>query len=111
MLFIGKSIGTIVAAKIASESPDRDKVRLILYTPLPDTFSFAIGRAVVFTGTDDPWVGREKSQISVLCGKRNISCTVIPGANHSLESENVLFDIVKMQEIMRKTESFIRGEK
>ena len=40
ILFIGKSIGTIVAAKIASESPAKERIRMILYTPLDDTFTF-----------------------------------------------------------------------
>ena len=109
VLFIGKSIGTIVAAKIASESLHKDKIRLILYTPLEDTFSFSFGRAVAFTGTDDPWVGREKSRIPALCEKRNIPCTMIPWANHSLESRNVFFDLEQIQGVMRETERFIKG--
>ena len=71
ILFVGKSIGTIVAAKIASESPVRDRIRLVLYTPLEATFSFAFDKAVVFTGDDDPWVGRNKSRISSICMSRS----------------------------------------
>ena len=32
ILFIGKSIGTIVAAQLASESPVSSRIRLVLYT-------------------------------------------------------------------------------
>lgn len=110
VLFIGKSIGTIVAAKIASESPDKDKIRLILYTPLEDTFSFEFGKAIAFTGTDDPWVGREKSRISALCDKRNIPCSLVSKANHSLESDCVVSDIGEIMEIMRKMECFIKSD-
>ena len=37
ILFIGKSIGTIAAAKIASDSPAKEKIRLILFTPLKES--------------------------------------------------------------------------
>ena len=44
ILFVGKSIGTIVAAKLASKSSVRDRIRFIFYTPLEETFSFPIQR-------------------------------------------------------------------
>ena len=56
ILFIGKSIGTIAAAQLASESPVSSRIRLVLYTPLKETFSFPFGEALVFTGSADPWV-------------------------------------------------------
>ncbi len=107
ILFIGKSIGTIAAAKIASESPVKDRIRLILYTPLEDTFGFHFGEAVAFTGTDDPWVGREKSRIHALCTERGIPCFLIPHANHSLESEDVFADMEQLSRVMKETKKFI----
>ena len=141
ILFIGKSIGTIVAAKIASESPEKDRIRMILYTPLDDTFTFLdtppdgtvalnmapdcasaslnaapdcaiapyFGKAVAFTGGDDPWVGREKSRIPALCQARGIPCTVIPQTNHSLERGDVFSDLKELYRIMEETERFIVG--
>ena len=142
ILFIGKSIGTIVAAKTASESPEKDRIRMILYTPLDDTFTFlstpaddtpkvlstspdgtiasldtspdgtiahCFGKAIAFTGDDDPWVGREKSRISALCQARDIPCTVIPKTNHSLESGDVFSDLKELYRIMEETERFIVG--
>ena len=131
IMFIGKSIGTIVAAKIASESPEKGRIRMILYTPLDDTFTFLdtppdgssafpdtpsdgtagsySGKAIAFTGDDDPWVGREKSRISALCKERGIPCTVIPRTNHSLESGDVFSDLKELYRIMEETERFIVG--
>ena len=109
ILFIGKSIGTIVAAKIASESPAKDRIRLILYTPLDDTFTFSFGKAIAFTGDDDPWVGKEKSRIRSLCEERGIPCFLISRANHSLESGDVFADLKELQQIMKETERFIMG--
>lgn len=107
ILFIGKSIGTIVAAKIASESPKQERIRLILYTPLEDTFSFPFGEAIAFTGTKDPWTGAENSPIPRLCKERGIPCFVIPDANHSLESGDVLADVKTLYDIMEETARFI----
>lgn len=123
VLFIGKSIGTIVAAKIASESAEKTQrivgeiasegaknIRLILYTPLEETFAFPFGRAVAFTGTADPWVGGEESRIFGLCAERGIPCFRIPGGNHSLESGDVLADIGELYKVMEETRRFIREE-
>ena len=107
ILFIGKSIGTIVAAKIAAESAVRDRIRLVMYTPLEDTFSYPFGEAIVFTGDDDPWVGRKNSRIRSLCRDRGIPCSVVSYANHSLETSDALADLQELCRIMQETERFI----
>ena len=109
ILFIGKSIGTIVAAQLASESPVSSRIRLVLYTPLKETFSFPFGEALVFTGSADPWV-QSPDEIPQACREREIVCHVIPDANHSLETGDVQRDIRNMQGIMEKTGRFIREE-
>lgn len=105
VLFIGKSIGTIMAARLAFESSA--PVRLILYTPLDDTFLFPIKEAIAFMGTADPWVGGEKSRIRELCSKQGITCISVLGANHSLESGNLNEDLKNLQMIMQETRKFI----
>ena len=105
LLFVGKSVGTIVATEIASRI--RKAVRFVLYTPVEETFGFLIGDAIVFTGGNDPWVGKEKSRISELCREKDIPCTVIPSANHSLETGDPQTDVASLQMIMKRTEEFI----
>lgn len=106
ILFVGKSIGTIVAAEIASHSHVPERIHFVLYTPLEYTFRFPLGNAIAFTGDADPWV--EKGAISVLCKEKNIPCQIIPDANHSLETSNVKDDIDNLNEIMKITRKFIR---
>jgi len=108
ILFVGKSVGTIVAAKIAEKSGAAGRIRLILYTPLDDTFRFSFGKAIAFTGSKDPWVGGENSRIPELCEEKQIPCTVIPEANHSLETNDLQEDLRNLQRIMEETEAFIR---
>ena len=107
IVFIGKSIGTIVAAKIASESTVKDHIRLVLYTPLEDTFSFPFKDAIAFTGDADPWVGKENSRIFAMCKEKGIPCMLIPGANHSLETKDTDFDMKSLYRIMKETEQYI----
>ena len=109
VLFVGKSIGTVVAARIAAESPARDRIRAVLYTPLEDTFLFPLGEAIAFTGGGDPWVGGEASRIPALCAEHGVPCTVIPGANHSLETGDVSADIETLRAVMEQTRRFIRS--
>lgn len=105
VLFVGKSVGTIVAAQIASQSAAQ--IRLVLYTPLPDTFSFPLSKAVAFTGDNDPWVGGKESRIPILCAERNIPCLVVPNANHSLETDDVQTDLEILRTVMERTRAFI----
>lgn len=123
IVFIGKSIGTIVAAKIAAdatagtsseaaagtapESLAKARIRQVLYTPLEDTFRFPIGEAIAFTGDDDPWVGKENSRIPALCKERGVPCRLVPHANHSLESKDVFADMKELRKVMKETEAFL----
>lgn len=108
ILFVGKSVGTSIAAWIASKCPARDRIRLVLFTPLEETFSFPTDRAIVFTGTNDPWVGGADSRIPAICEKRGVPCIVIPGGNHSLETSDIASDIRSLQTISEKVERFLR---
>ena len=112
ILFVGKSVGTIVAAKIAAESTVSDKIRLVLYTPLDDTFRFLEedAKAIVFTGAADPWVGGAESKIPELCEKKKIPYYLIPEANHSLESADTKQDLENLKDIMEKTKKFVLAE-
>ena len=105
ILFVGKSIGTIVAAKIASKSSVQERIRFLFYTPLEETFSFPIQDAIVFTGSADPWV--EAGRIPAVCRESGIPCSVIPNANHSLETLDPEQDTLTLQKIMSETEQYM----
>ena len=106
-LFIGKSIGTTVSVDLADKSPNGDRIRFVLYTPLKGTFAFPFKAAVAFTGTDDLWVGGRESRIAELCREKHIPCFVIPEANHSLETGNPLTDIENLRYVMEETKRFM----
>ena len=108
LLFIGKSIGTVIAAQIAEECGVRDRARFVLYTPLEETFARPLGDAIVFTGSGDPFVGGKEGRIPALCGERAIPCFVVEDANHSLETDDPERDIRNLEEVMRQTAAFLR---
>ncbi len=105
IVFVCKSIGTVAAAKLAARSSARERIRFLFYTPLEETFDFPVGRALVFTGSADPWVGKER--IPALCREAGLPCVVIPDANHSLETADPMADLRNMQTIMAETEAFL----
>ncbi len=88
--------------RLAADSSAAAKIRLVLYTPLEETFDCSLGEAIVFTGADDPWVARASSRIPELCRQRGIPCFVIPKANHSLESGDCREDIRALARIMEQ---------
>ena len=105
VVFIGKSIGTIVASKYAREKGLA--VRSALLTPLEETFRWVDGRAVAFHGTADPWA--ETGAIVAACRARDIPLFLTEGANHSLETGDVSRDLRALEETVARLDAFIRA--
>ena len=103
IVFLGKSIGAVAAAALAEQFHCS---RLVLYTPLEPAFSFPLPETIVFTGANDPWV--IPGQIPALCEGKGIPCTVVPDANHSLETGDPMRDLERLREIMIQTEQFLK---
>ena len=103
ILFIGKSIGTLVASRYALEQGLT--VRSILLTPLAEAFDFVRGEAIAFHGTADPWA--ETRAIPAACREKGVPLCLTEGANHSLETGDVEADIATLAETMRAVGQFI----
>lgn len=81
ILMISKSIGTAVAAAYAQKHDIR--CRNIYYTPLAQTFDFALQFGLVFHGTRDPWA--KTAVIGEKCREHHLPLYRIEKTNHSLE--------------------------
>ncbi len=110
ILFVGKSIGTVVAAAVAEKLVQADRIRFLLFTPLEQTFSFHIHDAIVFTGDNDPWVGGKDTRIPELCKEKKLPYYLIPGGNHSLETNEPMKDLIQLLGIMETAEKYISAE-
>lgn len=84
ILFVGKSIGTVVATKYAREH--NIVSHMILYTPVEATFRAEIKDAVAFIGEADPW--SDLNMVKELAKNQGVLLYTYPECNHSLEKLN-----------------------
>lgn len=105
ILFVSKSIGTIIAASYARKHA-LEQVRHVLYTPLAQTYLFAPKRAIGFIGTADPWSDTE--EIIRLSAENHVPLVVCDGCNHSLECGDTLRDLETLRNVMSRTMEFCR---
>ena len=107
IVFIGKSIGTVVALAIAKQFDLN--VRSVLYTPLVETFDLlptdAPNRAIAFHGTHDPWA--KTPEIIDACLPRGIPLHIVENANHSLETGDLDNDLQILEETMEQVQRFL----
>lgn len=103
IMFIGKSVGTVVCAAYAKRH--RLRCRQVLFTPVEAAFEFAARDSIVFHGTADPWA--DTKAIEKACEKLNLPLFETKGANHSLETGDVDADIKEMRGVMKKVREYI----
>lgn len=108
VLFVSKSIGTIIAASYARKHA-LEQVRHVLYTPLAQTYLFAPKRAIGFIGTADPWSDTE--EIIRLSAENHVPLVVCDGGNHSLECGDTLRNLAILREVTCRTMEFCREGK
>ncbi|MCR5526464.1 MAG: alpha/beta hydrolase [Lachnospiraceae bacterium] len=102
ILFIGKSIGTVVVSRFVSEHEiNADQ---IWYTPLEATFDFPKERVIAFIGDADPW--SDVNKVKDLAEKMRIPLYSYPDGNHSLETGDVIKDIGYLKDIMYRSKEY-----
>lgn len=104
ILFVSKSIGTIIASAYAEKH--NVNCHQVLYTPLEQTYRFQHADAIAFIGTSDPW--SDIPAVKSLSGSQGIPIHVYEEANHSLETMDTLKNLEILQDVMEKTSGYIR---
>jgi phosphoglycolate phosphatase len=104
VVFLSKSVGTIIAAAYAERHGI--SCRKVLYTPLRHTYAFHPGDAVAFIGTKDPW--SDVGQVMEASRKAGVPIYSYENANHSLEVGNALEDIKILRDVMEKTHDYLK---
>lgn len=102
ILFLSKSVGTIVSSAYAENHGL--KVKNVLFTPLKETWLYDTGERIAFHGTKDPWAGDD--EIAAEAEKHGTPLVMVPGANHSLETGDVMKDIGILENVMLKVKEF-----
>lgn len=104
ILFVSKSIGTVVAAAYARKHGI--SCRNIYYTPVAQTFDFDPQPGIVFHGTADSWV--ETSIVTTKCQEHDLPLHVIEGVNHSLEEkDDAMRSLRILQRVMELTKNYV----
>lgn len=99
VLFISKSLGTVIASGYAYEH-DHDKVRHLCFTPVEDTFrTLKCGSGLIFHGLADPWCESSKVFENMKDLNAEYRLYTFENANHSLETGDFTRDIEIISEI------------
>lgn len=99
ILFVSKSIGTIIASAYAQKH--NIECCQILYTPLKETYQFKHDDAMAFIGTSDPW--SDVITVKSLSEEQHVPIHVYEGANHSLETTDTLQNLQILNHVMQET--------
>ncbi len=104
VVFIGKSIGTALAAYFDHEL--HVHARHLIFTPVPQTFELLTAKAgLVFHGLSDPWcptaVAKEQ------CDNLQLELYTVDGANHSLETDSATTDLSNLAKVMEKVDKML----
>ncbi len=103
IIFVGKSIGTAIAARIAREN-DRP-IRQLVYTPVPDTLqNLPRENVVVFHGLSDPWCENDIAEEARKA--TGFELHLVEGANHSLETGDPMEDLRIVRDVIDNAEKF-----
>ena len=105
ILFVGKSIGTAVGCAYAGQH--QIACRQVLFTPIEETFRWADKEAIAFHGTADPWA--DTGVIEKRCAELGIRLYETQGANHSLETGDIEFDLETIRNTMRIVREYADG--
>ena len=107
VFFIGKSLGTTVAAYYDKQHDVG--ARHIVLTPVPRTFDYLRKDCgIVFHGNADPWC--ETDLATEKCSELGLPLNIVEGGNHSLETKSILTDVHNMEDILGKIDRYMRGE-
>lgn len=103
ILFVSKSVGTIIASAYAHNH--KINCAQVLYTPLEYTFDYPHGKACAFIGTSDPWSNVDK--VIEKAKQSAIPIHVYDNLNHSLEGDDVIKNIEILNDVMAVTRTFL----
>lgn len=112
ILFVSKSIGTVLASIAQTEL--KIKVRNLYFTPLEPTLPYLSEKRLnepaanlIFAGTKDSFLDAET--LRKICMEEKLWLRQFEGLGHSMEAENISETLDIMKEIMELAEEFIAG--
>lgn len=107
LLFISKSMGTIIAGKVASEPGMGEKVSHLFLTPVPESLPFIRQSrgSVIYGGSDPMFTGQYPAELSSM---KQVRVYRIDDANHALEVDSVNESLAVLLVIINFYHEFFR---
>ncbi|MFC6653547.1 hypothetical protein [Paenibacillus rhizoplanae] len=107
LLFISKSMGTIIAGKVASEPGMGEKVSHLFLTPVPESLPFIRQSrgSVIYGGSDPMFTGQYPAELSNM---KQVRVYRIDDANHALEVDSVNESLAVLLVIINFYHEFFR---
>lgn len=107
LLFISKSMGTVIAGRIASETGIQQKTSHLYLTPIADAIPYIRQSrgSLIYGGSDPLFTGQHAAEIE---GVREIRVYRIDDANHSLEVGTVNESVAVLMVIIHFYHEFFR---
>lgn len=107
LLFISKSMGTIIAGKVAAEPGVGEKVSHLFLTPVPESLPFIRQSrgSVIYGGSDPMFTGQHAAELGTM---KQVRVYRIDDANHSLEVESVNESLAVLLVIINFYHEFFR---
>ncbi|AIQ39126.1 alpha/beta hydrolase [Paenibacillus sp. FSL R7-0297] len=107
LLFISKSMGTVIAGKVASETGMGEKISQLFLTPVAESIPYIKqSRGSVIYGGSDPMFTEQHS--TELSGLKQVRVYRIDDANHSLEVGSVNESLAVLLVIINFYHEFFR---
>lgn len=103
ILFISKSVGTVISSAYAKKH--KIQCKQILYTPLEQTYKFEHPDAIAFLGTSDLW--SNTANVKILSNEQNVPIYMYKKADHSLETGDIIKDIEILEDVMKRTKKYL----
>ena len=105
IVFIAKSIGTVITTKICDKFDEFDQIHILL-TPVNDTYiNKTKYKTLVITGTEDPMIN--KIYINKMLEDTNTKLIKIERGNHSLECSDVFMSIDMIKKSIKEVDNFL----
>lgn len=101
IIFLSKSIGTIIAARYSKKVNARN----IFCTPIPETIQYFNENGIAFHGESDPRMNTD--ELKKGCSLHGIPLYTYPLGNHSIETNDIIRNIEYIHDIAEKYKTYI----
>ena len=104
LIFLSKSIGTVIAGELKEYLNNSDNIYQIFLTPISDTLKYINNRDLIIYGDNDQFIKDAKDKLSLFSNSY-----IFPNVAHSIESKtNYHISLKNVENIVGIVEAYIK---